>query len=61
MIQGNIIECLRDMKKWSGGMTFKESIAEYLRKQSDEIAEDLCIAFSLPFDAVSQKSKCESN
>ena len=40
-------------------MSFKESIAKYLRKQSDEIADDLCKAFALPFDVESQKVKVE--
>lgn len=38
-------------------MNFKESIAEYLREKSDEIADDLCKAFALPFDVESQKVK----
>lgn len=40
-------------------MTFKENIAEYLREQSDEIAEDLCKAFALPFDVESQRVSVE--
>lgn len=40
-------------------MTFKEDIAEYLRKQSDEIADDLCTAFDLPFDVASQRVSVE--
>ena len=40
-------------------MTFKEDIAEYLRKQSDEIADDLCKAFGLPFDVASQRVSVE--
>ena len=30
-------------------MTFKEDIAEYLRKESESIADDLCTAFAIPF------------
>ena len=40
-------------------MTFKEDIAEYLRKQSDEIADDLCQAFALPFNVESQRVSVE--
>lgn len=40
-------------------MTLKEDIAEYLGTSHEEIAEDLCKAFDLPFKVDSQRVSME--